>query len=168
MAKTKETTELVQVAQSNVVAEEEESALLKLKPLHQRFVHLYVTGEYKVNDLAELLQVTPQSIRLWLKRPEIKAVIDEIQTDEDETVRQQLKATRMAALQKMRKLLNSPVDGIAYQAARDILDRTGHKAPTKQETKTEIHVTFEDQLREVIEQTKTPEDFIDVDDYEVM
>ena len=148
--------------------EETDTALTALKPVQQRFIHLYVTGQYKVNDLADLLNVTPQTIRLWLKKPDIKSIIDGIQEDEDDVVRQQLKAIRVSALQKMRQLLNSPVDGIAYQAARDILDRTGHKAPTKQETKTEIHVTFEDQLRDAIKQIDKPDEFIEIDDYEVM
>ena len=152
----------------SITTTEEDKALLALKPAHQRFIHMYISGQYKVNEIAELLSVTPQTIRLWLKKPEIKSLIDEIQTDEDEVVRQQLKAIRVTALQKMRQLLNSPVDGIAYQAARDILDRTGHKAPTKQETKTEIHVTFEDQLKSVIKQIDAPEEFIEVEDYEGM
>ena len=148
------------------IAEVDTSAMAKLKPLHRRFVNSYVTGTNNVKEIAELMQVTTQCIRLWLKKPEIQEAIEEIQTSEDDIVKQQLKAARMNALNTMTKLLKSPIDGIAYQAARDILDRTGHKAPTKQETKTEIHVTFEDQLKEVLKQIDSPEEFIDVEDYE--
>ena len=106
-------------------------------------------------------------VRGWLKNPDIKAIIEEIQADEDDIVRQGLKAIRLSALYKMQRLLESPIDGIAYQAARDILDRTGHKAPTKNETKIDVAITFEQQLQEAISHIDKPEQFIDAD-YEVI
>lgn len=147
--------------------QDKNSKLALLDPRKQRFVHLYVSGQYKISQIAELMQMSIIGIRTWLKRPEIKEAIEELQTQEDEIVRQTLKAARLSALEKMQKLLDSPQDAIAYQAARDILDRTGHKAPTKNETKIEIY-SFEQQLRQAIEQASDIEEFIDVDDYEVV
>lgn len=145
----------------------EDTKMKLLNPRQQRFIHLYLSGQYQVKQIAELLNMSLSGVRGWLKNPDIKAIIEEIQADEDDIVRQGLKAIRLSALYKMQGLLNSPIDGIAYQAARDILDRTGHKAPTKQEVKVEVY-TFEQQLQEAIKSIDKPEEFIDVDDYEVV
>ena len=145
----------------------EDSKMKLLNPRQQRFIHLYLSGQYQIKQIAELLNMSLSGVRGWLKNPDIKAIIEDIQADEDDIVRQGLKAIRLSALYKMQGLLNSPIDGIAYQAARDILDRTGHKAPTKQEVKVEVY-TFEQQLQEAIKSIDKPEEFIDVDDYEVV
>lgn len=158
------------VPQVNLPTEEdlEDSQMKLLNPRQQRFIHLYLSGQYTIKQAAELLNMSISGVRAWLRNPEIKAIIDEIQAEEDDIVRQGLKAIRLSALYKMQNLLNSPVDGIAYQAARDILDRTGHKAPTKQETKVDVAITFEQQLREAIGHVNKPEEFIEVENYEVV
>lgn len=155
------------VPQVNLPTEEdfEDSQMKLLNPRQQRFIHLYLSGQYTIKQTAELLNMSVSGVRAWLKNPDIKAIIDEIQAEEDDIVRQGLKAIRLSALYKMQNLLNSPVDGIAYQAARDILDRTGHKAPTKQETKVDVAITFEQQLREAIGHVSKPEEFIEVENY---
>lgn len=145
-----------------------DSRMNALNPRQQRFIHLYLSGQHNLKDIAELLNMSVSGIRLWLRNPEIKSLIDEIQGEEDEIVRQGLKAIRLSALYKMQRLLDSPMDAIAYQAARDVLDRTGHKAPTKQETKIDVTYTFEEQMKDAIKTLKQPEEFIDVNDYEVI
>lgn len=129
-----------------------DSSLPALNPKQQRFVHLYLSGQYKITEIAELLNMSTSSLRKWLATPEIKTHIEQIQQQEDDIVKQGIKALRLKALYKMGTLVDSPVDGIAYQAARDILDRTGHKAPTKQEVNVEIY-TFEQQIKDVIKQS---------------
>ena len=75
---------------------------------------------------------------------------------EHEMIDVQIKAMRMKAIQKMNDLMDSPIDGIAFQACKDILDRTGHKA--KNEIKVDKTVkTIEMQLRDLAD------DIIDVD-----
>jgi hypothetical protein len=54
--------------------------------------------------------------------------------------------------------MDSRQDAIAYQAARDILDRTGHKGVDKKQV--EVSVTFEQQLKEML----SDKDIIDVTD----
>ena len=158
-----------QLPQVNLPAQEdlEDSKMKLLNPRQQRFIHLYLSGQYQIKQIAELLNMSLSGVRGWLKNPDIKAIIEEIQADEDDIVRQGLKAIRLSALYKMQRLLESPIDGIAYQAARDILDRTGHKAPTKNETKIDVAITFEQQLQEAISHIDKPEQFIDAD-YEVI
>ena len=145
-----------------------DSPMNSLNPRQQRFVHMYVSGQYSLKQISELMGVQVQTIRSWLKGQQLKTIIGEIQADEDDIVRQGLKAIRMKALYKMSDLINSNIDGIAYQAARDVLDRTGFKPPTKQETKTEVHITFEQQLKDAIQSSNNPNEFIETDDYEVI
>lgn len=131
-----------------------------LDPRKQRFVHLYITGQYKNSQLAQLLDVHPNTVQSWLRDDVVRNAIEEYQRTEHELVDLQLKNMRMKALQKMNDLMDSPIDGIAYQASKDILDRTGHKG--KQEIKVDKTVrTIEQQLNDVIESA------IDVD-FEVM
>lgn len=126
-----------------------DSALVQLKPQHQRFVHLYLGGAYTLPQIAKLQNVAYSTVRQWLQRDDIKKYIEQYQSEEDDIIRQGLKAVRMKALCKLGQLVDSNIDGIAYQAVRDILDRTGFKAPTKQEVNVEIK-TFEQQILEII------------------
>jgi hypothetical protein len=121
-----------------------------LDPRKQRFVHLYITGQYKNTDLANLLEVHPNTIQSWLRDETVRELIDDYQRSEHELVDLQLKAMRMKALAKMNDLMDSPIDGIAYQASKDILDRTGHKS--RQEIKVDKTVTtIEEKLNSVID-----------------
>ena len=127
-----------------------------LEPKLQRFVHLYLTGQYNNRQLAQLLEVHENTINTWLKRDDVNTSIKEYQAMEHEMIDVQIKAMRMKAIQKMNDLMDSPIDGIAFQACKDKLDRTGHKA--KNEIKVDKTVkTIEMQLRDLAD------DIIDVD-----
>ena len=127
-----------------------------LEPKLQRFVHLYLTGQYNQTQLAQLLEVHKNTINSWLKREDVNIAIKEYQAMEHEMIDVQIKAMRMKAIEKMNELMDSPIDGIAFQACKDILDRTGHKA--KNEIKVDKTVkTIEMQLRDLAD------DIIDVD-----
>ncbi len=77
---------------------------------------------------------------------------------EHEMIDVQIKAMRMKAIEKMNELMDSPIDGIAFQACKDILDRTGHKA--KNEIKVDKTVkTIEMQLNDLAENLITDVDF---------
>ena len=127
-----------------------------LEPKLQRFVHLYLTRQYNQTQLAQLLEVHKNTINSWLKREDVNIAIKEYQAMEHEMIDVQIKAMRMKAIEKMNELMDSPIDGIAFQACKDILDRTGHKA--KNEIKVDKTVkTIEMQLRDLAD------DIIDVD-----
>lgn len=127
-----------------------------LEPKLQRFVHLYLTGQYTNRQLAQLLEVHENTVSGWLKREDVSVAIKEYQAMEHEMIDVQIKAMRMKAIQKMNDLMDSPIDGIAFQACKDILDRTGHKA--KNEIKVDKTVkTIEMQLKDLAN------DIIDVD-----
>ena len=124
------------------------SELQLLEPKLQRFVHLYLTGQYNQKQISQILEVHQNTINQWLKREDVGIAIKEYQQMEHEMYDVQIKAMRMKAIQKMNDLMDSPIDGIAFQACKDILDRTGHKA--KNEIKVDKTVkTIEVQLNEL-------------------
>lgn len=136
--------------------EEEKDLLADIPPKVQRFIHLYMTGQYSITKLAQLLEVHPNTIHGWMRRSNVKAAIADMQDMTHEVVGGQMKAMTMKAMDRMRELMDSPIDGVALQAVKDVLDRSGHKA--KQEIKVDKTVrTFEEQLGELID------DVIDVD-----
>ena len=132
--------------------------IVQLEPKLQRFVHLYLTGQYNQTQLAQLLEVHKNTINSWLKREDVNIAIKEYQAMEHEMIDVQIKAMRMKAIEKMNELMDSPIDGIAFQACKDILDRTGHKA--KNEIKVDKTVkTIEMQLNDLAENLITDVDF---------
>ena len=132
-----------------------------LEPKLQRFVHLYLTGQYNQTQIAQILEVHKNTINQWLKREDVGMAIKEYQQMEHEMYDVQIKAMRMKAIQKMNDLMDSPIDGIAFQACKDILDRTGHKA--KNEIKIDKTVkTIEMQLNDLANEIITDVDFNEV------
>ena len=85
-----------------------------LEPKLQRFVHLYLTGQYNQRQLSQLLEVHENTICQWLKREDVNLAIKEYQSMEHEMVDTQIKAMRMKAIQKMNDLMDSTIDGIAF------------------------------------------------------
>ena len=138
-----------------------ENEVQLLEPKLQRFVHLYLTGQYNQTQLAQLLEVHKNTINSWLKREDVNIAIKEYQAMEHEMIDVQIKAMRMKAIEKMNELMDSPIDGIAFQACKDILDRTGHKA--KNEIKVDKTVkTIEMQLNDLAENLITDVDFTEL------
>ena len=134
-----------------------------LRPNQQRFVHMYLSGKYKISEISDILSVSVSTIRNWLKNPQITTIIDEYQQVEMDLVQHNLKALTMKALNKMNELIDSPVDAVSLQAAKDILDRTGFKPGTKQDVKIEVY-NYEQQIKEIMgDDLKLLEDV----DYEV-
>ena len=128
----------------------------------QRFVHLYLTGAYTNKELAGLMDVHINTVYSWINREDVQMVITDMQKKEHEAVEIRLKSLRAKALEKMNDLMDSPIDGVAFQACKDILDRTGHKA--KNEVKVEKTVkTIEMQLKDLADNILTDVDFVEVD-----
>lgn len=158
------------VEEQNEIANVEEDfyGILDLPAKQQRFIHLYLTGRYKNAELAELLGVHVNTIHNWLRKPEVKKIITDFQEDEHEVVESNLKALRGKAIETMADLMESPIDGIRYQASKDVLDRTGHKSVQKMEVKKEVY-TYEKQMRDLVD-ASIPDDLVVEllqDEYEV-
>ena len=136
--------------------------LSALPPKMQRFVHLYVTGQYTQAKLAQLLEVHPNTILAWMKRSDVKNAIADMQDSTHEMVKADLKNLTVQASAKLRELINSPIDGVALQAVKDVLDRAGHKP--KQEIKVDKTVTtVEEKFKQLIDSTIDAE-FIEIDE----
>ena len=128
----------------------------------QRFVNLFLTGAYTNKELAGLMDVHINTVYSWINREDVQMVITDMQKKEHEAVEIRLKSLRAKALEKMNDLMDSPIDGVAFQACKDVLDRTGHKA--KNEVKVEKTVkTIEMQLKDLADNIFTDVDFVEVD-----
>lgn len=142
----------------------QESALSVLPNVKmQRAIHLYMTGQYSYNKIAQLLELHPNTVQAWFKREDVKKVIGELQDGTHEMVATQLKTLTIQATERLRELMNSPIDGVALQAVKDVLDRAGHKS--KQEIKIDKTVTtVEQKMKELIDSTIDLEgEFYEVD-----
>lgn len=138
--------------ENTTILEEDSLPITVLPPKMQRFVQLYMTGQYTLSKLAQLLEVHPNTLGHWLKRKDVQSIISDMQMTTHEIVGQQLKNMSLKAVDKLGKLTESPIDGVALQAVKDILDRAGHKP--KQEIKVDKTVrTFEEKLQDIMQKT---------------
>lgn len=140
------------IAKIDKIEEEYVDGILNLSPKMQRFIHLYSTGQYSLAKLATLLEVHPNTLSKWLKRPDVKEVLHSMQESTHQVVGIQIKALSNLAVDRLQKLMSSPIDGVALQAVKDVLDRSGHKP--KQEIKVDKTViTYEEKLHSLINNT---------------
>ena len=137
------------------------SKMALLSPNQQRMVHMWISGGVTIPDIAEIMGLAAQYVRNTMARPDIKDIIESIQMEEDELIRQGIKALRMKAMQKMYTLMDSRQEAIAYQAARDVLDRTGHKGIAKQEVN--LNISFDEQLNSMMREKNI--NVIEIEDY---
>lgn len=137
--------------------------ITNLTTQQQRFVQLYMTGHYQITELASLLDVHPNTCHNWLRKPEVKDAIATIQEQVHDQVQNELKALTLKATQKLTELMDSPIDGVALQAVKDVLDRAGHKQ--KQEIKIDKTVTtIEEKFKSLVDSTILDGDFEEVSD----
>lgn len=141
---------------------DKELQIFQLDPKQQRFIQLYLTGNFTLTQIAKLLEIHPNTAGKWMKRPEIKSALEEAQAEIHEQVSVQLKSMTLKATQKLNQLIESPQDAIALQAVKDVLDRGGHK--TKNEIKVEKTVTtVEQKMKELIDSTIIEAEYTEVD-----
>lgn len=150
----------------SIVEETEEDiellpALVSLNPNHQRFVHMYLAGKYSTSQLAEIFDVHPNTILKWLKKKDVQAAISETQTVMNVMVAQQITNMASKAVTRLNNLMDSPMDMVALQAVKDVLDRAGHKPKSEMKIEKTVH-TYEQKLGSLIDST------IDDVEYEVV
>lgn len=115
--------------------------------LKQRLVQLYVSGTYTNSQIASIMCVSKQTIDKLLKQPEILDMINSYQSEEKEYVDARLKALRQKSLDTMFELLDSEEDAVRLNAAKDVLDRTGHAM--KKDSNININVSYEERINEL-------------------
>ena len=139
-----------------------EEIMLKLTPAKMQLVNLYLTGNYSQQRIATILGISPTTVRSWLLDENIQSVIKELQSRELALIQSNLNVLRYKAIDTMEDLLDSNMDNVRFQAAKDILDRGGLKA--QQSIKVDKTVTnLEQQLADLAEYTISEEDVIDID-----
>ena len=149
------------------LASEEEPEYLELltkkRPKVGRAVQLFLAGNHTRAEIASILGVKADTVGRWLRDPDIKKYMEEFQKQEANITRSRMQAASAAALDKMVRLLDSPIDGVALQAAKDLMDRAGFKP--KQEIKKEVTVkTYEQQLLDILGNDVTDVDYEEVDE----
>lgn len=145
----------------NPLAPLDESPIFMLEPKQQRFVHLYTTGQYTLQKIADLLELHPNTLSNWLKREDVKLALTDITLAVHDQVSTELKMLTLKASRKLNELIDSPIDGVALQAVNSILDRSGHKS--KQEIKIDKTVTtIEEKFKELLDSTIVDADFEEV------
>ena len=144
-------------------SQENSSGVLTTLPAKtQRFIHLYLTGQYTLNKLAQLLEVHPNTLTNWLKRKDVKEAIEEIQAGVHDQVQVELKTLTLKATQRLAELMDSSIDAVALQAVKDVLDRGGHKQKTEIKVDKTI-TTIEQKMKDLIEATIVEGEYEEVD-----
>jgi len=137
--------------------------LLDKNPRIGRAVQLFITGEHTRAEIGDILGVQAATVGKWLRDPDVKKYMDMMTREQSNIVKSRIVAATTAAVNKMINLLDSPIDGVALQAAKDLLDRAGHKP--KQEIKKEVTIkSFEEELSEVIDIDALDVDYEEVDE----
>lgn len=134
-----------------------------LTPAKTRMILMYLTGQYSQKKLGQIIGVSENTIRAWLLDPAVQTVIKELQQREFAVVDSKLKALRHKAIDTMNELLESDMDNVRFQAAKDILDRGGHR-PQQTIKVNKTVTTLEQQLKDLADFTIDDADVIDISD----
>lgn len=150
-----------------VMKEEEDKellpALVSLQPTHQRFVHMYLSGKHGTSKLAEIFDVHPNTVLNWLKRKDVQSAITETQSVMNIMVTQQITNMAAKAVGRLNSLMDSPMDMVALQAVKDVLDRSGHKPKNEMKIEKTVH-TYEQKLGNLIDETIESTEYEEIDD----
>lgn len=139
-----------------------ELQLFQLDPQKQRFIQLYMTGNFTIAKIAQLMEVHPNTVSNWLKREDVKNAIAEAQSEIHRQVQMQITANTMKAVQRLNDLMDSSIDAVALQAVKDVLDRGGHKP--KNEIKVDKTVTtIEQKFKEIIDMSISDDEIIEAE-----
>ena len=137
---------------TNEVSIQPGSALFELDPIKQRFIQLYMTGNFTLAKISQLLEIHPNTAGKWLKREDVQNAIAEAQGDIHKQVQMQITANTVKAVSRLNTLMDSTIDAVALQAVKDVLDRGGHKP--KNEIKVDKTVTtIEQRFKDIIDAT---------------
>lgn len=150
--------------ENEIVAVEENNLmdLSEFTPKQIRFLHLYLSGTYTHGEIANILNIHVNTCHNWLRIPKLREYIQKYQVEEQVVVKDKLNMLTNKAVSTMVDLMDSPMDGVRYQAAKDILDRAGHNTSQKMEIKKEVY-NYDDQIRKL-----TAEVIDEIDDEEII
>lgn len=131
-----------------------------MSPAKLRFINLYLSGLYTKKQMGQLLGVNAATLRKWELQSDVQNVIEFLQNREFKVIDNRLKQMRNKALDVMDDLMsNAVMETVRYNAAKDVLDRTGHKAAQQ--------IKVDKTVKNIEEQLKTIDGF-DFDKSEVI
>lgn len=139
--------QIIEKTQTQIEAETQND-LPQFPPDVQRAVHMWMSGSYRIKEIASITGRSAAYIRSVLKHPEVKEYIQTFQKEEDDLVKQAMNALRMKALYKLNDLLDSDDDNVAAGVAKDILNRTGF-APVVKKDVSITHKSFEEKMADL-------------------
>lgn len=159
----KEYETLIEQCRQDIERCEKETRLFdKHDLLKQRFVNMYVSGQYTNKQIARILMIGETTVSSWLRNPDIVDEIVRLQTRENLIVDASLKALRLKAVNKANELMSCGNPMVESIMVRDVLDRTGHKAIDKKEVN--VNMTYEERLTNLIENANEVLDVEVIDD----
>lgn len=150
-------------ADVNVLSVLPSEALAELTPAKRRMIFLYLTGQYTMKKIAEIIGISESTIHAWMLQDGIQYAIKEIQKRESEIIDSSIKALNIKAVDTMKDLLDSPMDAVRFQASKDLLDRSGHKAISELKIDKTV-TTIEKQLQELADFVIEDAEVIDISD----
>lgn len=112
------------------------ATLKELKSQHRNIIQMSFNG-YTNNEIAERLGMAPSTISIILRSPLGQAYMNGLQDRAQEAtldVRKKLVSLNTEALKTIERLLNpreKAPHSVQFSAAKDVLDRTGYKAPDR-------------------------------------
>ena len=103
-------------------------------------IELMITSDKSNSKIAQEIGVHRNTISNWLKN-------EEFLNEKSKFIKTQLQSSAGKALRTMVKLLNAKNEQVRYNAAKDILDRTGHKPSDKIEHSGNMGVNIIDDIK---------------------
>jgi transposase-like protein len=122
-------------------------------------VHLYLSGNYTIKQIASILDLSQDTIRRWLQTPDIKKAVEQYQLEEDAVVNASMRSLRIKAVETQKELLEADNEMVQAIVARDILQMTGHKAPEKKTV--QVNVSYEQRIKELMNKEVSADYVID-------
>ena len=95
-----------------------------LNPKQRKCIEFMLEGNMTQKQMAELLNVTENTISNWKKN-------DEFMSEYNTTLKSNINAVAAKAFTTQMKLLNARSEMVKYMVSKDILDRAGFKPSEK-------------------------------------
>lgn len=112
-----------------------------LNKKQKKCVELLISGKFKQAQVAEQCDVTRETVNKWLNHNE------EFKKEYEKAMSESIQSLAPKAKYTMSKLLDAESENVRFQAAKDILDRTGFK-PKEQ---VEISKPVDESIKEMDE-----------------
>ena len=154
-------------SQESLLSDLPEELVKTITPTKMHVINLYVTGCYTPKNICAQVGIHYNTYRRWMLEEGVQTIIRIIQERQLTMTQADLNNLRGKAVKKMEDLLDSNMDNVAFQAARDILDRTGMKSEQKINVQKTV-TTLEQQMKDLADFTISDDDYIDIDVSDVL